>query len=142
MQAISERRVRLGMILSEVGRSNNIQVTDHELQRAVISEAQKYPGQEAQVFEYYKSNRQALEALRAPVFEDKVVDFILELADVKEKEVSLDELTAEDDEESYAGKKKAKGGAKKSTAKSDDKADEKKKAPAKKTAAKKETAKK
>ena len=140
--AIAERRVRLGLVLAEVGNNNDITVADNELQQAVISEAQKYPGQEAQVFEYYKSNRQALDALRAPVFEDKVVDYILELADVKEKEVSLDELTADEEEESYSSKKKAKGGAKKSTAKTEDKGDAEKKAPAKKTAAKKETAKK
>lgn len=132
LEAIAGRRVRLGLILSEIGNANNITVSDQELQRAVIAEAQKFPGQEAQVFEYFRSNREALESLRAPAFEDKVVDFVLELADVKEKSVSLDELTAEDEEE-YKGKKPAK----KSTAKkADDKADgEKKKAPAKKKTA-------
>lgn len=109
LNAIAERRVRLGMILSEVGRQNNVRVTDQELQRAVINEAQRYPGQEAVVFDYYKNNRQALEALRAPVFEDKVVDFIVQLASVTEKAVSLEELTAEDDDEvSYLEKKKGK----------------------------------
>ena len=119
LEAIAGRRVRLGMILSEIGTGNNIKVSDQEMQRAVISEAQKYPGQEAQVFEYFRENREALEALRAPVFEDKVVDFILELAEVKEKEVSLDDLTAEEEEESYKGKKaKSKSsGAKKPAAK-------------------------
>lgn len=114
LKAICERRVRLGMVLSEIGQSNNIQVNDQEIQRAVIQEAQRYPGQEAQIFEYYKKNRQALDALRAPLYEDKVVDFILELADVQEKEVTMDELTA-DDEESYVSKKK---GGKKSSGKS------------------------
>lgn len=147
LYAIAKRRVKLGIILSEVGNENNIQVNDHELQRAVIQEAQKYPGQEAQVFEYYKSNRQALDALRAPVFEDKVVDFILELADVTEKEVDLDTLTAEDDEPySAGGEAKKKPAAKKSTAKKSTakKADDKgeKKPAAKKTTAKKSTAKK
>lgn len=112
LHAIAERRVRLGLVLSEVGRANNIQITDQELQRAVINEAQRYPGQEAQVFEYYRKNRQALEALRAPVFEDKVVDFVLELATVNETPVSLEELTKEEDEESYLDKKKGKGGSK------------------------------
>lgn len=107
LRAISARRVRLGMILSEIGRANNIQVSDQELQRAVIMEAQKYPGQEAQVFEFFRKNRQALDSLRAPVFEDKVVDFILELAEVADKTVSVEELTA-DDEESYLEKKKGK----------------------------------
>ncbi len=140
LDAIAARRVRLGMILSEVGRSNNIQITDHEMQRAVINEAQRYPGQEAQVFEYYKSNRQALEALRAPVFEDKVVDFILELASVTEKSVALDELTAEEEEESYLGKKKgAKSSAKKASGSAAAKSDAK---PKSSGAAKKTTAKK
>ncbi|HEY0901153.1 MAG TPA: trigger factor [Micavibrio sp.] len=106
LRAIAERRVRLGLVLSEVGRANNVQITDQEMQRAVIQEAQRYPGQEAQVFEYYRKNRQALEALRAPVFEDKVVDFVLELASVSEKPVKLEDLTKEEDEESYLEKKK------------------------------------
>lgn len=110
LHAIAERRVRLGLVLSEVGRANNVQITDQEMQRAVINEAQRYPGQEAQVFEYYRKNRQALEALRAPVFEDKVVDFVLELATVTEKPVKLEDLTKEEEEESYLEKKK--GGAK------------------------------
>lgn len=117
LKAIAERRVRLGMILSEIGQANNIRVSDQELQRAVIAEAQKYPGQEAQVFEFFRKNRQALESLRAPVYEDKVIDFIAELADVKEKEVSLETLTAEEDEESYLDKKKGKSGGAKSKAK-------------------------
>jgi trigger factor len=107
LQAISERRVRLGMILSEIGGQNNIMVSDQELQRAVITEAQRFPGQEAEIFEYYRKTPDALEALRAPVFEDKVVDFILELAEVNDKEVSVDDLTAEDDD-SYLEYKKSK----------------------------------
>lgn len=107
MRAIAERRVRLGMVLSQIGQNNNIQITDQELQRAVISEAQKYPGQEAQVFEFFRKNRQALDSLRAPVFEDKVVDFIVELADISEKSVTLEQLTAEEDD-SYLDKKKGK----------------------------------
>ncbi len=110
LKAIAERRVRLGLVLSEIGRANNIQVNDQELQRAVINEARKYPGQEAVVFEYYRKNRNALEALRAPVFEEKVVDFITQLASIEESTVSLDELTAEEEEESYLERKK--GGSK------------------------------
>ena len=147
LKGIAERRVRLGLVLSEIGNSNKITVADAELQKAVISEAQKYPGQEKQVFDYYSKNRQALESLRAPLFEEKVVDFILELAEVKEKTVSVDELTAEEEEEA---KPKKKSSAKKDTAKKseskkseskkdDDKKDDKKpaskKAPAKKKAA-------
>lgn len=140
LKGIAERRVRLGLVLSEIGTENKITVADAELQKAVITEAQKYPGQEKEVFDYYSKNRQALESLRAPLFEEKVVDFILELADVKEKKVSVDELTAEIEDD----KPKKKSSAKKTTAKkADDKKDDKKddkpattkKAPAKKKAA-------
>lgn len=136
--AIAERRVRLGLLLSEIGNTNNITVSDPELQQAVIREAQRFPGQEKDVFDYYSKNRNALESLRAPLFEDKVVDYILELASVSEKEVTSEELIAaleEDDE-----KPKAK---KKSSAKKKDEGDKpaedkrpaaKKKAPAKKKA--------
>ncbi len=112
LHAIAERRVRLGLVLSEVGRANKIQVNDQELQRAVINEARRFPGQEAEVFEYYRKNRQALEALRAPVFEDKVVDYIMGLAQISEKEASFEDLTAEEDE-SYMARKKGKSGGKK-----------------------------
>lgn len=108
---IADRRVRLGLVLSEIGLSNKIQIGDAELQRAVITEAQKFPGQERQVFDFYAKNRNALESLRAPLFEDKVVDYILELATITEKEIGVKELmTALDDEdgEDEAPKKKAK----------------------------------
>lgn len=108
LRAIADRRVRLGMILSEIGQKNNIQVTDAEMQRAVIEEAQRYPGQEAQVFEYYRSNQAAQEAIRGPVFEDKVVDFVLELAKLKETEVTPEEFSAGDEDESYIESKKKK----------------------------------
>lgn len=106
LKEIANRRVRLGLILAEIGNSNKITVNDTELQRAVIQEAQRYRGQEKEVFDYYSKNRQALESLRAPIFEDKVVDFILELAEVTEKKVTVEELTA-DDEVDAAPKKKA-----------------------------------
>lgn len=128
---IAERRVRLGLVLAEIGNSNNITVSDPEMQQAVIREAQQYPGQEKQVFEYYSKNRNALESLRAPVFEDKVVDYILELAEVSEKSVSAEELMSalEDGEDKpkakKASSKKAGDGEKKPAAK---------KAPAKKKA--------
>jgi trigger factor len=89
---IAVRRVRLGLLLSEIGRRNNIEVTQDELQRAMLNEVQRYPGQEQQVLEYYQNNQHALAALRGPVFEDKVIDYILELADVTEREVSPEEL--------------------------------------------------
>lgn len=141
LKQIAERRVRLGLVLSEIGNENKIQVADADLQKAVIAEAQKYRGQEKEVFDYYSKNRQALESLRAPIFEEKVVDFILELADVKEKEVSVDELTAEEEEAEKPKTKKAaakKPAAKKTSA--SDKKDDKPKTTAKKPAAKKKTA--
>ena len=106
-KAIAERRVRLGLILADVGNAQNITVADPELQQAVIREAQKFPGQEKDVFDYYSKNRNALESLRAPIFEDKVVDYILELAEVSEKEVSAEDLLKilEDDEEDKPKKK-------------------------------------
>lgn len=112
---IAERRVRLGLILSEIGNKNNITVSDAELQRAVIAEAQRHPGQERAVFDYYAKNRNALESMRAPLFEDKVVDFILAMADVSEKEVSPDELVnaIESEEKALAEKKPAKKSSKK-----------------------------
>lgn len=152
LRAIAQRRVRLGLVLSKIGNENNITVPDSELQKAVIMEAQKYPGQEKEVFDYYSKNRDALESLRAPVFEEKVVDFILELAEVKEKEVSAEDLmnviNAQNEEEENAAKGKKssstskKTGAKKtaSKAKSDDKGEEKDSKP--KSAAKKPAAKK
>ncbi len=132
-KSISERRVRLGLVLSEIGSENNITISDPELQKAVISEAQKYPGQEKEVFDYFSQNRQALESLRAPLYEEKVVDFILELADVKEKEVTAEELLAlleGDGEEAEAKPKKKKAASKSKSADSAEKAE--KKAPAKK----------
>lgn len=140
LEAIAERRVRLGLILSEIGNQNKINVTDAELQRAVISEAQKYPGQEKQVFDYFSKNRQALESLRAPIYEDKVVDLILESADITEKKVSVEELTSEDDVEFTPKKKKSsskKAESKKSEDKKDGKKEAKKEEKPKKAAAKK-----
>ncbi|MCB1784443.1 MAG: trigger factor [Alphaproteobacteria bacterium] len=122
LKDIADRRVRLGLVLSEIGKTNNIQVSNQELQRAVIDEAQKYPGQEKQVFDYFSKNRQALESLRAPIYEDKVVDFILELAEVTEKEISVEELTAEDEEAETTPKKKKAAAKKSSSKKSDEKA--------------------
>lgn len=114
LQMIAERRVRLGLVLSEVGNANKVSVNDKEIQRAVIAEAQKYPGHEKQVFEYYQKNRGALDMLRAPIFEEKVVELIFKEAAITDKEVSIEELTKEDDEVEFKGKKK--GGAKKKAA--------------------------
>nr|Q9X6W7.1 RecName: Full=Trigger factor; Short=TF; AltName: Full=PPIase [Azospirillum brasilense]AAD37434.1 trigger factor [Azospirillum brasilense] len=101
-RGIAERRVRLGLLLSEIGRRNDIQVTQDEINRALIAEARRFPGQERQVFEFFKQNREALENLRAPIFEDKVVDYILDQAKVSEKPVSAEELMKDPDEEAEA----------------------------------------
>lgn len=94
---IAERRVRLGLVLAETGEKNAITVTNEEINRAVMERARQFPGQERMVFEYYQKNPQALNEFRAPIFEDKVIDFIVELAQVTDKEVSREELFAEDD---------------------------------------------
>jgi trigger factor len=91
---IAERRVRLGLLLADVGRSNSIDVTPEELNQAVMREAMRYPGQERQVLEFYGKNTELREQLRAPIFEEKTVDFILELAKVTEKSVTPEELLA------------------------------------------------
>lgn len=91
-RAIAERRIRLGLLLSEIGRTNNISVTGEELARAMRQEAGRYPGQEQQVMEFFRKNPQAAENLRSPIFEEKVVDFMLELAKVEEKTVSPEDL--------------------------------------------------
>jgi trigger factor len=96
-RAISERRVRLGLVLAEIGEKNNITVTEEELSRAVMERARQFTGQEQRVWDYYRQNPQAVAALRAPIFEEKVVDFLLELASVTESKVSRDELYKDDD---------------------------------------------
>ena len=85
---IAERRVRLGLVIAEIGDKNQIKVTDEEVQRAVVERARQFPGQEQQVWEFYRNNPQALASLRAPIYEEKVVDFLLELAKVTEKKVA------------------------------------------------------
>ena len=99
---IADRRVRLGLVLSEIGEKNKITVTDDEVGRAVIERARSMPGREKEVWDYYRNNANALAQLRAPIYEDKVVDFILELASVTEKKVSREDLFKEDDEKSAA----------------------------------------
>lgn len=95
---IADRRVRLGLAIAELGEKNNIQVSEDELTRAMVEQARQFPGQEQQVWDMFRKNPQALAGIRAPLFEDKVIDFILELADVSEKKVSRDELLADDEE--------------------------------------------
>jgi trigger factor len=90
--AIAERRVRLGLLLAEVGRKNGITIAPEELNRAVWAEASRYPGQEKQVIEFFRKNPQAIESIRGPIFEEKVVDYVLELAQVEDQAATLDEL--------------------------------------------------
>jgi trigger factor len=94
---IAERRVRLGLVLAEIGRVNNVQVTEQELLEAMRQEAMRYGPQAQQVFDMFRQNPNAQAQLRAPIFEDKVVDLIVEKAKVEDKDVSKDELMAEDD---------------------------------------------
>jgi trigger factor len=101
---IAERRVRLGLVVAEIGNQNKIDVTEEEHQQALIAELRRYPGQEQQVYDFYRKNPSALASLRAPVFENKVVDFIAELANITDKPMTRAELAAliqaddEDDE--------------------------------------------
>jgi trigger factor len=99
---IADRRVRLGLVLSEIGEKNKITVTEDEVSRAVIERARSMPGREKEVWDYYQKNPAALAQLRAPIYEDKVVDFILELARVTEKKVTREELYKDEDSDKSA----------------------------------------
>ena len=99
---IAERRVRLGLLLAEVGRSNNITVTQDEMNQAITREARRHPGYERQVLDLYRQHPEAAANLRAPIFEDKVIDFIVELAKVQERKVSPQELLSMPDPEASA----------------------------------------
>ena len=119
---IATRRVRLGLLVTEIGRTNNIDVTEEDTRKAVFEEAQRYPGQEQMVLEYFQKNPPAMQQLTGPIFEDKVIDFILEMADVNAVVIDKDTLyqTNESDaaQAKKATKKLAKKGArKKSSAK-------------------------
>ncbi|VAW17737.1 Cell division trigger factor [hydrothermal vent metagenome] len=101
---ISERRVRLGLVIADIGDKNQIKVEDEEVNRALMERLRQFPGQEREAYEFYQKTPQAMAELRAPIFEDKVVDFILELATVSEKTVSREELFKdEDDETDHSG---------------------------------------
>jgi trigger factor len=98
-RALAERRVRLGLVISEIGQTSGITVTDEEVRRAIMDRARNYPGQERQVLEFYQKNPGAQVELRAPIFEDKVVDYALELVKVDEKPVTVEELFKPDPED-------------------------------------------
>lgn len=90
--SLAERRVRLGLLLAELGQKANVEVTEAEINQAVMAQARQYPGQEREFFEFVQKNQQMQQQLRAPIFEDKVVDYMFELAKVDEKEVSKEDL--------------------------------------------------
>jgi len=127
---IADRRVRLGLLLSHIGEQNGLTVNQEEINRAIMEQARQLPGQEQQVIEFYRDNPQASASLQAPIFEDKVVDFIIEMAKVTERELTPEELNAEAEAEAAEA---TSGAAKKTPAKKKPAA---KKAPAKKAATK------
>jgi trigger factor len=96
-RGIAERRVRLGLVIAEIGERNKIQVTEDELKRALMERARQFPGKEQEVWDHFAKNPDALAGIRAPIFEDKVIDYIVELAKVSEKTVSREDLYKEDE---------------------------------------------
>jgi trigger factor len=102
---MADRRVRLGLLLAEVGHQNNIEVSEEDLNRAMNAEAQRYPDQEQAVLEHFSKNPEALQSLRAPLYEEKVVDFILEMANITDKTVPVEELMKDPDEKKAVAKK-------------------------------------
>jgi trigger factor len=131
-QKIAARRVRLGLVLAEIGEKAAVQVTDDEVAQGLVQRARQFPGQEKAVWDYYKKNPQALAEVRAPIFEEKVVDHLLTQVKLVEKSVSKDALMSDDDEDAPAEKPK-KAAAKKDAARDegDQPAAEKKAAPKK-----------
>ena len=98
-QKISERRVRLGILLSEIGRENGIQITREELSSAVMQQARMYPGQEEKIFEFYRKNPNQIDELRGPILEEKAVDFLLGKVKRTPKKISVEELLREDEDD-------------------------------------------
>jgi trigger factor len=107
-QKIAERRVRLGLLMSEVGRINKIEISQEDINKKLMEEARRHPGHEQEVFESYKKNPQAMEQLSAPIYEDKVVDYILEQAKVNDKQATMEDLIKAIDEEKDENKDKKK----------------------------------
>jgi trigger factor len=94
--------VRLGLVLAEIGEKNKITVTEDEIKRAIIERARQVPGREQEVWDYYSKNPDAVAGVRAPIFEEKVVDFLVELAAVTEKQVAREDLLKDEEEEKSA----------------------------------------
>ena len=103
-RGIAVRRVRLALLLSEIGRVNNITVPHDELNQAVMEQARRHPGKEQEVFDYFKSAPEAISGLHAPIFEDKVIDFIVEMSGISVAEVTLEELYRNPDAPESDGK--------------------------------------
>ena len=133
-ESVATRRVRLGLLVTEIGRENNIEVTEEDTRRAVLEEARRYPGQEQMVLEYFQKNPQAMQQIAGPIFEDKVIDFILEMAKVTDVKIDTDTLYDSPEEAAPVKKTPAKKTPAKTSAS--------KKSAAKKAAAKKPAAKK
>ncbi len=138
-KSVAARRVRLGLLITEIGRENNIDVTEEDTRRAVFEEARRYPGQEQMVLEYFEKNSKAMQQIAGPIFEDKVIDFILEMAKVTDFTIDADTLYNAQEEAAPAKKAEVKKPASKKAASKKPAA---KKAVAKKTVAKKPAAKK
>ncbi len=116
---IAARRVRLGLVLAEIGEKAEVKVTDEEVSQGLVARARQFPGQEKQVWEFYRKNPERLAEIRAPIFEEKVVDHILGQVKVAEKSVTKDALLSEDDEAPAADADKPKKAAKKAADKAD-----------------------
>ena len=101
-RGIAERRVRLGLVLAEIGERNNITVTDDELSRAIVEQARQFPGREQEIWDHYRKNPQAVANVRAPLFEEKVVNFLVELAKVTDKTVPREELYQDEEDANAA----------------------------------------
>ncbi|MGB2206056.1 MAG: trigger factor [Candidatus Puniceispirillaceae bacterium] len=138
-ESIATRRVRLGLLVTEIGRENNIEVTEEDTRRAVFEEARRYPGQEQMVMEYFQKNPEAMQQIAGPIFEDKVIDFILEMAKVTDVTIDTDTLYNAPEEAAPTKKASAKKSAakKSATKKSAAKKPAPKKAASKKPASKK-----
>lgn len=116
---LAERRVRLGLVLSEIGQQSNVEVSEQELQRALYDQVRRYPGQEKQIYDFFKSNPDAVAGLRAPIFEEKVVDQLLAQVKVKDVVVTKEALMADDEPETAAKEDKPKAKAKPKAKKAD-----------------------
>ncbi len=106
-RTIAERRVRLGLLLAEIGRRHKVEVSDEEVARAIAMQARNFPGREKQIFEAYQRNPQMVAQVRAPLYEDKVVDYVLELIQITNKDVSREDLFSDDDSEAAPAPKEA-----------------------------------